>query len=100
MPNVFGIRKPQRNIYFSSQKDKNKSNFKITHLYFHFSRASSRAEMLTYVASIAKINSFSLNVEKIFQYFALFLAQFETAAAEEQNLLRHTSIIKVSAYYL
>ena len=56
--------------------------------------------MLTYVASIAKINSFSLNVEKIFQYFALFLAQFETAAAEEQNLLRHTSIIKVSAYYL
>ena len=29
--------------------------------------------MLRYVTSIAEINSFSPNVEKIFQYFALFL---------------------------
>ena len=42
-------------------------------MYFHFSRGSSRAEILRYVATIVKILPFSVNVEKIFQYFALFL---------------------------
>ena len=56
--------------------------------------------MLRYVTSIAEINSFFSQCGENFPIFCTFFAQFETAAAEEQNLLRHTSIIKVSAYYL